>query len=136
MTSTEVFLEKFTIGHAYFGGIGGDVAELVITRDAWGLLDGAEHLFVTMKKGPAAGQILSTAEELNRLPVGSVIRAGCGTASSVWLVEDATTNGTAKRYVGTGSSYFQSAPIISLHGVVEVLYVPEADASISTRRTN
>lgn len=42
----DVFATGFTTGHARFGGIGGDIAHLTITREAWNTLGDAEHLRV------------------------------------------------------------------------------------------
>ena len=50
--SDEVYLEKYSVGQAYFGGLGGDVSKLVITREAWNDLAQQERLTVTVTPAP------------------------------------------------------------------------------------
>lgn len=47
----ELHLYKTSIAHAYFGGIGGYVAEATITRDAHRMLGEPESLTVRVSEG-------------------------------------------------------------------------------------
>lgn len=47
----ELYLVKTSIAHAYFGGIGGYVAEATITRDAHRLMGEPESLTVQVSEG-------------------------------------------------------------------------------------
>lgn len=42
-----VFIERYGIYHAQFGGIGGDVTSLTLTREAWKAMDEPDVLAVT-----------------------------------------------------------------------------------------